>query len=378
MTVPLSYSLKSLKVRRVSTLLTLGGIALVVLVFVTVMGLAHGLANVFTVTGSDDNLIFVREGASDPMVSRLGEDALLRLSVLPEIAEDAAGRPLLSAEVVEYDHLGPDREPVAVRGVDPKALEIRRGVQVVAGRPPARLSEEILVGAALARSTGVEVGDRLKIGPTEWTVSGLLSAPGSAYESEVWADRLSLMRERQRTHFNYVIARVEAANLEQARALETRWEEDPALGVRILVESIYYTYLNNSSATFETASWILALVMGLAMVITGTNSLYGLLAARRRELGTLRVFGFQRRDLLLSVLSEAVLIGLAGGVLGALASLLVNGLPFSYWGTQFQFRIGAGLMLQGVLLATVVGALGGVLPALRASRLEVIDALRTL
>lgn len=378
MPIPLSYSLRSLRARRISTLLTVGGIALVVMVYVVVMGLAHGLRNVFVATGSDDNLVFIRAGATSPMVSRLNADAVLRLSLLPEIAEDEEGRLLLSAETIEYYRVGPKRQAVAVRGVDPMALAVRRGVELAAGSMPARLSEEVVLGVELARILGLRPGDHLAMGATEWTVSGLLSAPGSAYESEAWTDRLSLMRERQGSELNYVIARVQAADLEAARALETRWEEDPSLGVRILPESLYYASLSRTSSTFATASWLLALVMGLAMVITGTNTLYGMLALRWRELGTLRVLGFQRRHLLLAVLAEAVLLGLAGGVAGALLGRLVDGLPFAYVGTRFHFLVGPGLMAQGVGLAVLLGALGGLLPAIRACRLEVVGALRSL
>ena len=123
---------------------------------------------------------------------------------------------------------------------------------------------------------------------------------------------------------------------------------------------------------------MLVAVMELAMVITGTNTMYGLLAVRRRELATLRVFGFGRQDILLSVLVEATALGLAGGLAGAVLGLLVNGLPFSYEGVQFSFRVGPALVVEGVVLAAVLGALGGLMPAVRASRLEVIDGLRTL
>ena len=254
MHLPIEYNLKSLLVWRISTLLTLAGIAFVVVIFVVVMGLAHGLRQVFTATGSHDNLLFVRAGAANPMVSRLGEDALDRLRYLPEVAADEAGRPLLSAEIVEYYHLGPERVTVAVRGVEPMAFAVRWGVEVVAGRAPARLSEEVLIGAGLAQETGLGLGDTVKLGRTTWTVVGLLRAPGSAYESEVWTDRLSLMRDRQRDDFNYVIAWVRAADLAAVHELEHCWENDPALGVRIMVETDYYRALSSSSNTFATAS----------------------------------------------------------------------------------------------------------------------------
>jgi ABC-type antimicrobial peptide transport system permease subunit len=378
MPVPWEYNLKSLLVRRVSTLLTLAGIALVAVIFVVVMGLAHGLRQVFTHTGSHDNLIFVRAGASNPLVSRMGEDELARIGYLPEIAHDDRGRPLLSAEIVEYFSLGDRRVPVAVRGVDPAALELRRGVEIAEGRLPDRLSEEVVLGAGLAREAGVGPGDTLKLGKTRWRVVGLLRSPGLAYEAEAWIDRLSLMRERQRLDFNYVIARVVAPDLEASRRLEKRWEGDPALGVRILVESDYYSTMSGMSSTFELATWILVAVMGLAMVITGTNTMYGILALRQRELGALRVFGFRGRDILLGVLAEAAAIGLAGGVVGGLAACLANGAPFAYEGVQYSFRIGPVLLARGVLIAALLGTLGGLLPAVRAARLEAVTALRTL
>jgi putative ABC transport system permease protein len=381
MALPFEYNLKGLLVRRVSTLLTVGGVALVVVIFVVVMGLARGVQHVYTQSGADDNLIFVREGATSPMISRLDEDVLPRILYLPEIAKDAAGLPLASAEAVENVYLtGRGRRLlVAVRGVDPPAYALRRQLEIVAGRTPARMSDEVVVGVGLARKAGgIAPGDTLRLGTGDWKVVGLFRAGGGIYESEVWADRLSLMRERNRNDFNYVLARVVVPDLAAARALRKKWEADPALGVRISVESDYYGRLADSSETLRIVCLILVAVMGFAMVITGANTMYGLIAARSREIATLRVLGFGRRDVLLSVLVEATLLGLAGGIVGALGAALINGVPFTWDGTSLSFRIGAVLLVEGALIAALVGAVGGLLPAWRASRLEVVDALHTL
>ena len=381
MALPFEYNLKGLLVRRVSTLLTVGGVALVVVIFVVVMGLARGVQHVYTQSGADDNLIFVREGATSPMISRLDEDVLPRILYLPEIAKDAAGLPMASAEAVENVYLtGRGRRLlVAVRGVDPPAYALRRQLEIVAGRTPARMSDEVVVGVGLARKAGgIAPGDTLRLGTGDWKVVGLFRAGGGIYESEVWADRLSLMRERNRNDFNYVLARVVVPDLAAARALRKKWEADPALGVRISVESDYYGRLADSSETLRMVCLILVAVMGFAMVITGANTMYGLIAARSREIATLRVLGFGRRDVLLSVLVEATLLGLAGGIVGALGAALINGVPFTWDGTSLSFRIGAVLLVEGALIAALVGAVGGLLPAWRASRLEVVDALHTL
>jgi ABC-type lipoprotein release transport system permease subunit len=381
MTFPVEYSLKGILVRRVSTLLTVGGIALVVVIFVVVMGLARGLQHVYGATGADDNLVFVREGATSPMISRLEEDALPRLRYLPEIVQDAAGEPLMSAEAIENVYLsaGDRRWLVSLRGVDPPAWALHRNLAIVEGRAPARHSNEVALGVALARKIGgARLGDAVTLGASDWTVVGLFRAGDGIFESEAWTDRLGLQRERNRIDFNYVVARVEADDLAAARALEKRWEADPALGVRIVVESDYYARLVDSSASLRAVCLILVGVMGFAMVITGMNTMYGLIAARAREFGTLRVLGFGGGDILLSVLFEATVLGLAGGVAGALLGVVANGLPVSYGGADLAFRIGPALVAEGAAIAAVVGALGGLLPALRASRLEVIEALHTL
>ena len=148
--------------------------------------------------------------------------------------------------------------------------------------------------------------------------------------------------------------------------------------MRVAVESDYYARQTSSSDNLQAVAMMLVAVMGLAMVITGMNTLYGMIAARTRELGTLRVLGFGRKDIVVSVLVEATTLGLAGGIAGAILGAFLNGAPVFFEGMQLSFRIGPALLVQGAVLAGVLGALGGLLPALRVSRLEVIQALRTL
>jgi putative ABC transport system permease protein len=377
----LEYNLKSVRTRRVSTLLTAGGIALVVLIFVVVMGLAQGLRNVFARTGADDNILVVRAGAAAPMLSSLGEDTLEKVRFLPEIRKDASGVPLVSAEMAEVVNVPHDGAviPVTIRGVDEVAWQVHDEVRLVEGRLPARLSNEVVVGAGLARQLGgIGPGAVLSVGRNSWTVVGLFGAGGGIYDSEIWGDRRSLMRDRRREDFNYLVAKVDVADVEAARAIETRWKEDPALGVRAAVESLYYQRQLQASEQIRFVCLVLSGVMGFAMVFTGMNTMYGMVAARSRELSTLRVLGFSPRDILRGILFEALVIGLAGGVAGALLGLIANGTPFYYDGLRSSFQIGPEVLLRGIGLAALLGALGGLMPAIRAARLEIVDALRSL
>jgi putative ABC transport system permease protein len=382
MALPWKYSLLSPRRRKLATWLTVGGIALVVILFLVISGLAEGLTYVFASTGRPDNLIIVRSGTSSVAMSRLGEEALESLRFEPEVAHDGDGNPLLSAEVLENLYLPlPDggRMPVSVRGVDPVAYRVHDGIHLVSGRLPGVSTDEAIVGTGVARvAGGLEPGSEISLGGTDWRVVGVFESGGDIFESEVWVDRRTLLGLRMRTGANYAVARI-AGGATAAKAAEKSLESSAWLGVRAGVENLYYLRSNaGGMSAIRRVRRILVIVMAFAMAVTGTNTMYALIAARQRELGTLRVLGFRPRDLLVAVLVESILVGLAGGVAGGLLSLFVQGVSVVYQGVILHFRIGGLLVLEGVAIAIVIGAVGGLLPAGRAARLEVVDTLRAL
>ena len=383
MRLPIEYSFKNFMVRRTSVLLTAGGIALLVVIFVVVMGLANGLRQLFASTGAADNLIFVREGASSPLMSSLTEASLQRVRHLPEVVVDARGEPLVSGVVQMSFRIaagaGGDRVQVTVRGVDPPAFDIGKDVRLVEGRIPAPSSYEVALGVGLAqRLAGGAIGSELAFGGERWTIVGLLESGGSAFESEIWADRQALMLARSRTEYNYIIARIDVPDLESALAVEKKYEDDAGFGMRIVNEARWFNGRARSSGPIRLVCYLLVGVMGVAMVFSCMNTMYGMISARSREIGILRVLGFDPRDVQLGLLIEALAIALAGGLVGVALGFMVNGLPFFYLGRQARFEIGPDLLLSGLAVAAVLGLLGGLLPARRGSRLEIVDVLRSL
>lgn len=382
MGLPLKYSLLSPRRRRLTTSLTAAGIALVVVLYVVVYGLADGLAYVFASTGRSDNLIILRSGTANAGMSRLSEELIEALRYQPGIARDEAGEPLLSPELAESLYLAtPDgaRTPVTVRGVDPVAYRVHDGLEIVDGRIPGELSDEAVLGTALARRAGLATGSTISVGGTDWRVVGLFDSGGDAFESEIWVDRHSLLGRRMRSGAGYAVARIEDGDETAVKAVEEELESSAWLGVRAGAESQYYERANRgASKSVARMCRIMVAVMGFAMVVTGMNTMYTLIAARRRELGTLRVIGFKPRDLLWAVLVESAVIGLAGGLAGGLVALVARGVSVVYQGVTLRFRIGPELVIEGLVLAAVIGVIGGILPAIRAARLEVVETLRAL
>lgn len=393
--LPLSYHVQNLRVRRVTSMLTLAGMALVIFVFVVVLGLAQGLTNIFVTTGAHDNLLFLRKGASTPTVSSLSEDVLQKVRYLPEVKRGVQGEALVSAELIEnlsiptgYQEtffIDPSAPPTAmmadIRGVDPPAYDIHKGVRLIDGRRPAPGATEVMLGVGVARQMqAASVGSTLAFGRGTWTIVGLFESGGSAYESEIWTDRRSLMADRMRKDFNFVVAKVDSPTQEATRALGRTLEKNPALAstVRVISERGYYAYLAQATDSIRPAAFMLVAIMAIGMVFTGMNTMYALIAARRREIGALRAIGFGRREILLGFLLEAGVMAAAGGVASGAAGLLVNGLPFYYQGKALSFVVGPDVLVVGVVLAALIGLAGGLLPAARAARVEVVQTLRAL
>ncbi|HEX4953131.1 MAG TPA: ABC transporter permease [Thermoanaerobaculia bacterium] len=383
MPLPIEYSLKNLQVRRWSVFLTAAGIALLVVVFLVVMGLADGLRQMFVSTGSFDNLVFVRQGASGPLMSSLMPESLESVRHLPQVRRDEEGQPLVSG-VAQFNASlptgrGSRRLQVTVKGVEPPAYRIEKDVALVKGRMPGRSADEVVVGVGLLRQLeGVDVGSRLELAGADLEVVGLLSSRGSAFESELWTDLYTLQRLRSRPDFNYVLAKVDVPDLAAALELEKRYESDTRSDLRIVNEARWYEFVATSSQSIRLVCYILVAVMAVAMVASGMNTMYGMVSARSREIGVLRVLGFSPRDVLVGFLLEAVAIATVGGLVGAALALLSNGLPFHYLGQQARFAIGPQLLLMGVVLGALIGLLGGLVPARRASKVEVAHALRAL
>jgi putative ABC transport system permease protein len=390
MAVPVIYNLRSIRVRWGSTAVAVAGIAGVVAVFVAMLSMAQGFRKTLVASGSERNAIVRRGGASSEMESVIYLSHVKIIQDAPGIARRADGRPLVSPEAVvvaAFHHRASDSDALAqVRGLSPIALEVHDGVRLVQGRFFEPGQPELVVGRnAHAMYTGLELGDEVKLGGRAWRVVGLMDAGGTAFDSELWADSDLLLQTYQRPTwvFSSCTARLNGPDAlgDFRRALEG----DPRLTIQVDRETDYYAKQSRAVATMITVlGYLVAFVMGVGAVFGAVNTMYSAVDARTREIATLRALGFSGWDVMVSMGVESLVIAALGGVAGCIGVQPLHGHTTSTinWQTMsqlaFAFQITPGLMVQGMAFALLMGAVGGFLPALRASRIPVAAALREL
>lgn len=387
MVLPLRYSLRNALVRWRATLATVLGIGLVVFVFVLLESLAVGLEKSSGNTGDPRNILIVRKGATAESASLISRDDFRILQYFDEIARNEQGQPFISADVFVLVSLprrdGVSEANVLLRGTTPRGFELRPQVQLVAGRwfTPGR--REVVVSARLAqRFANFGLGESFKTGPTTLTVVGWFEAGNSAFDSECWldADECRSIFERD-MYSSFVMRPVDEA---AGQRFVQRIEQDRRFKLKAEKEVDYYRKQTLTAAPIKWLGGILATMMSIGAVFAAMNTMYASVGSRTREIGTLRVLGFRRRAIVVAFLVEGSLLAFAGGVIGGAGALLWNGYSTATMGWEtfseivFQFTITPRLIGEGLVFAVVVGLLGTLLPALRASRLPVIAALKSL
>jgi putative ABC transport system permease protein len=386
MAVPIKYNLRSLRVRWRSTIATMLGVALVVAVFVMVMSLHRGMQATYISTGDERNLLVLRKGSTAESSSQIGRDDARQIKYAPGIARNAADVPLASAEIIVLallDRVGGGSANVQVRGIGPVGRELRPKVQIISGRMFEHGKRECVVSQKIAgRFINCQVGQTFHSGRNDWHVVGIFDAQKSAYESEIWVDADEARDAFHRDFYGSVLIRpVDAA---AATALVERLENDRQLNVKVVRETSYYREQTKSAGLFQFLASFLAVIMSIGAAFSAMNTMYAAVGARTREIGTLRVLGFQRHEIYASILLESVLLSLLGGALGCLLSLPMNGLATgtmsqtTFAEVAFEFRITPELLAKGMMFSLVMGTLGGLLPARLAARKPVLDALRAV
>lgn len=389
MAIPLVYNFESVRARWRTTVVAVLGIAGTVGVFVAMLALAQGFEAALTSSGDPQNAIVRRQGANSEVDSVVTLNQLRALEDAPEVARDEKG-PLISPEVVVMVVL-PLREEgreanAQVRGVRARALAVHRGVRVVEGRFPQPGLQEVIVGRNAALSyAGAEVGSKLKLGGSEWEVVGVMDSGGSAFDSELWCDASLLGATFQRPAGVHQSVTLRLASPGSLAPLRERMKDDPRLQCQVESETEYYARASQVMTGFILSlGTIVAAVMGLGAVFAALNTMYSAVAERAREIATLRALGFGGGSVVLSFLLESLLVSLAGGILGCLAVLPLNGLTTatlnfqSFSRLSFAFRVSPALLGLGLAFALLMGLVGGVPPAIRAARLPVAAALRDL
>ena len=387
MSIPFSYVWRSLWARRLTTLLTVGGVALVVFVFAGVLMLARGLQATLVETGAPDNVIVLRRSANSELVSQIDRETAGLFEEQPEVAPAADGRPLLSKElmvVIDLRRMGSNSlANVSVRGVSPHGLELRKGVRITSGQPFRFGTHEIVVGSNIAqRFQGVALGKDLTFGGDRWTVVGVFDAGGTGFDSEIWGDVDQLMQAFGRPVFSSVTFRMRDPS--QFAALQARLKADPRTQyVDLKPEQQFYREQSLAMANFiRILGLVITIIFSVGAMIGAMITMYAAVANRVVEVGTLRALGFHRRSVLGAFLVESVLLAVIGGAAGvALAALLsfarvstVNFTTFSEIG--FGFQLSPGVIISALIFALVMGVVGGFLPAVRAARLDIVNALR--
>jgi putative ABC transport system permease protein len=387
MAVPISYNIRNLWTRRLTTTLTVSGMALVVFVFAAILMLANGLKKTLVETGSYDNAVVLRKGADTEVVSGVSKYQAAIVETQPEIAIGTNGQALLAKELVVLITMtkkGSDSPSnVTVRGIDARSLSLRPQVKLVEGRLPRWGSSEVMVGSSIARRfKDVALNQTLSCGVRNWRIVGIFDAGNTSFSSEVWGDVDQLMQAFRRPAYSSVIFRLRTPS--DFKAVKARIESDPRLTLVVKQERRYYAEQSEMMARFLRILGIsLTVIFSLGAIIGAMVTMYSAVANRTAEIGTLRALGFQRRNILLAFLIESLLLGLLGGMAGLFFASFMQLITISTLNFQtfselsFSFALTLDIVYKGLVFSLVMGFVGGILPAIRASRMNIVDALRT-
>jgi putative ABC transport system permease protein len=391
MAIPIKYNLRNLVVRKTSTGMTALVIGLVVAVFLCVLALLQGVTRTLSVTASTRNVIAMRVGSQAEMQSVITRDQADQMQSLPGPERTAAGKPYVSPELITLINVpradGRSSSNVQVRGIAMVGLEARPGVKIVAGRIFNPATNEAIVSKNLSkRFAHMKVGDTLRTGSFRWIIVGLFDAQGSAYESEIWTDVADLQQQTKRNIYSSVFVRL--PDSDAANTFIATIKGDQRLKLEGKTERKYYDEQMITGAPIKALAFIVGLFTAIGASFGAMNTMYAQVSARTREIGTLRAIGFSRRAILSSFVLEALLLCLAGGVLGVIFTFLVFNLFLTKpTGTMnfrtfsevlFNFRMTPPLIVGGITFSLAMGLLGGFFPAFRAARLKITSALRAV
>ena len=384
-------NLQNLPQRIGTSLVVVVGIAGVVGVLVAVLAMSEGFRYTLASTGRSDRVIMLRAGSDAELSSGVARDQAVLLAALPGVARDDTGRPQASAELVVMVDLPrkgeTDPNNVPFRGVQRAAFAIRNEVRLIEGRRFEPGIREVIVGRkAAAQFAGLTVGSRIAFRDSDWTVVGIFASGGDVHESEIWADAEVAMSAFRRTGYQSVTARLADGTDAGLAGFRDSVSRDPRFSITVLREPEYYAKQATVLSTLiNVLGYTVATFMAIGATFGALNCMYSAIASRQVEIATLRAIGFGGAPVVVSVMMEALLLSLLGGAIGgALAYVYCDGATLStlnfntFSQVAFDFRVTPGLLVRGLVWALVIGAAGGLLPAVRAARIPVTEALRTL
>ncbi len=381
-------NLRNIPSRLGSSLVIVVGIAGVVGVLVGMLSMTKGFDKTLKGTGSESRAILLSAGVTAELSSGILNQMVPLVRELPGIKKDVNGKPITSAELMVITEIrktvAGERADVNVglRGVEPMGLTMRPEVKIVEGRMFTPGLHEVIAGRkAQQQFTGIEVGRKLQFRGSEWTVAGIFTSNEDAHESELWADADTARSTFGRTGASSILVELDGAN--GLKTLQGAIKADPRLQLDAQTEPTYFT---SQSQNFTTQIGILttvvAAIMAVGALFGALNTMYSAVSTRQVEIATLRAIGFSGMPVVISVLTEALVLSLVGGLAGAtIAYVLFNGMTVSTLGQNFtqvafSFAVTPDLVQKGVYWAVLIGLVGGFFPAIRAARLPVVDALR--
>jgi putative ABC transport system permease protein len=384
MKIPFAYNLRNLVVRKTTTLMTVAGIALTVAVLVSSLALVEGLRATFANTGNPLQILVLRKGSNSELGSSVSRASFALLRAMPGIARDSSNEPMASLEMTQVINLPSVDDPkgmnVTLRGLLPTGIAMR-SVHLATGRWFQAGKREIVVGKSIAqRYPDAQFGHQLHFGRGDWQIVGIMDGGQSAVNSEIWGDLNQISSDYNRED-NLSSVLVRASDSAAVLSLIKVIDDDRQLNLSGIPEPAYYATQTSSGAPLEFLGILVAIIMAIGSSFAAMNTMYAAVSRRSREIGTLRVLGFSRASILVSFLIEALLLSFAGGILGCLITLPLNGVTtgvgnfFTFSEIAFHFRVGLSTMTAGLIFAAIVGVLGGVFPARSAAKKEILGAL---
>jgi len=381
-----AINVKSISQRLWLSLSTVIAVALVVMVLLAFLAMANGFSRTIAGSGAEDVAIVLRGGSQAELNSVILRDQVRLIEEGPGIAKKPDGKPLASAELyLVVDGIKRSSQTKAnlpLRGIGQEGSAVRKGITVVAGRMFNPGSNEIVVGKALTREfQGFDLGQTVAFGTSRWTVVGIFEAEGSVFESEIWAD-LGVVQSLFNRNNAFQTVRLRLESPAALAALRNYAENDPRLKLDVKSEAAYFAeQAAQTSDLIQKLGWPLAIAMAFGALAGALNTMYSSVAARATEIATLRAIGFRAFPAFAGTLVESLLLAAIGGVVGAAATWLIfDGLSASTLGASFtqvvfNFKLTPTLIAQGIVLALIVGLVGGLFPAVRAARMPIVAGL---
>ncbi len=381
--VPASYNYRNLIVRWKTTLMTACGFMLVVAALIIMLAFVNGVRTVCAESGQPENVITMKQGCSDEILSQMDKRMVSRIEATPGVLRGDDGWPLASRElfmaITQRNEETQQYVQIQARGMYPVALLVHTQVRITRGRMFRRNHREVVLGIGVAREHQIHVGDKLPMGQLEWDVVGIFEAGGSAFESEAWCDmdQLAGHFHREGVYSSVVLRTASPAAAQQAVEY---LENNRAVAVDVLSETDYYEKQAQQTNVLRAGAIVVSVFMAIGAVFGVTNTMFAAIGERVKDIAVMRILGFRRSEILISFLLETLLIALIGGALGMLFGYAINGLTLSTAlggkSVAFAFKVDAPILAIAGVFTLVMGVIGGLLPAMSAMRVEPLEAMR--